>query len=336
MIARQPSLACLACLISLALSTAAGAEEEKKAAQPTKAKTTGTKKKARRPAPKLVIAARETILEREGKPAERFASFAELARAHPGLKGQFAVSEAQPETEARERVTTVPREDRKGIKVHIEMGDIPVLEMVRFLADYTGLPVIVEAANPAALDRTITLPAPVAEADDALVLAMLRTNGFLVHEENIAGSGRALLVEPLDGPPPASEPTPRPIVIAGGEEERRAIPRAGGGPRYRIAKGPAGEEAVHQGVVFTSIPEIVAAQVMLEDGKGVLVAGVDEKVRKKDPFLSLLKRYDILTHVNETAIGTPEDAVKVLATAGDGDLRVLRKGTFRILRRSRP
>ena len=278
--------------------------------------------------PRLVLSSEGMLLEVAGEPPRRFSSAGEVVRAVPGLRGEFTV-ETTPEEPG------VPPEPagKKDPKVRIEAGEIPVLELARFLGDATGLPVIHDSNDTALAGRKVTVAAPIDDATGETVKQILALNRIRVREERAEGR-LTLRLESMGDEGGLGEPVPRPIVVAddAGEEPERpraARPRAG---RARVARGP-GEGRVHLGMTLVPLPDVLEAQLPQGEDRGVLVESVERSPPGGAPGLGVLKRFDVVTHVGVAPVSSPEELVAALESPGEGvELRVLRKGMTRILR----
>jgi S1-C subfamily serine protease len=83
---------------------------------------------------------------------------------------------------------------------------------------------------------------------------------------------------------------------------------------------------------------MLAAQLPIEEGRGVLVASVDEKALAAERDLKRLRVHDVITHLNEDTVDSPEEFHRALQQIPPGahiDMRILRKGITRILRTER-
>ncbi|MAM46457.1 MAG: hypothetical protein CMJ91_07300 [Planctomycetes bacterium] len=81
-----------------------------------------------------------------------------------------------------------PNKKYLGQPVDIQEGPIPVEDFLRFLADYTGLTVILSggpAGSTARQGQTITITAPIYQGDFEIVKAILDANGFQVHRRKL-------------------------------------------------------------------------------------------------------------------------------------------------------
>jgi hypothetical protein len=82
----------------------------------------------------------------------------------------------------------------KGKRVDILEGRVPVKELLRFLADYTGLPTIVAGEPQGGVDAVITVAAAIRDADAAVVQALLEANGWLLERRKLPGDREILEV----------------------------------------------------------------------------------------------------------------------------------------------
>jgi hypothetical protein len=67
-----------------------------------------------------------------------------------------------------------------GRTVGVEPGDIAVREFLRFLADFTGRPVVLDAGLAHALDNTILIVQAMDQVDGDMTLRILEASGFTV------------------------------------------------------------------------------------------------------------------------------------------------------------
>ena len=289
-------------------------------------------KKKPKARPRLVISAEGLRLEEPGKPERRFDTVQDLLREAPWVGGIFLVKgRSLPGKPFAE-----PNAGNIGKTRRMMEGEIPLSEIARFLADYTGLPVI-QGSGPAVAERGILVPSAMEDVDDEIVKHLLRKNGIVVTEEAVGLDERALFLEPADANAGLGEPVPRPVVATEREGSQRGNPRQAsrGGRR---AKGPEPKEGMFHGLGLVPVPEILAAQLPIDEGRGVLVATVDEKELAAERDLRLLRVHDVITHVNEDTIDSPEEFQKALQSIPPGapiDMRILRKGLTRILRTER-
>lgn len=223
----------------------------------------------------------------------------------------------------------------KGERVDIEAGEIPTLEFARFLADYTGLPVLHDAGDKALLG-SISIAAPVRNAGDDLVKEILAVNQIRVTEKRVDGEVMALLIESTGASAAGEEPVARPIWSASLELPRG--PAASGTREVRIAEGPEALPGHYHGLVLVRVPEVVSAQVDLPHGRGVLLEDIEAERLEGRHELKVLKKFDIVTHVGDTVVASPRDVMAALEAATPGEaveFRLLRKGVHKIIRARR-
>ena len=147
--------------------------------------------------------------------------------------GEPAALEPQPEggigappTELAESKTSIlPKSgDWKGERVDIAAGQIDVLEFLRFLADYTGLPVIVDSTNPQLQTQSLLIAAPMFNITADIVIALLKANKFLVTREKLTSGEVVLNVQSQQGGVAAGggEPKANPLIqVEGGGQVQR-------------------------------------------------------------------------------------------------------------------
>lgn len=282
----------------------------------------------------LEIHAGGLVVRLSGKEPKQFAGLRELAAELPGLRGEFVILAAEERpAEARavgERIQPLS-EDRRGVPVSIDAGDIPVLELLRFLADYTGLPVLLDTSERIDGGLKVAVAAPIAEADDEVVKAILEANQFRVEERELPGGQVVLGLSSRRESPVIPAPREKPIVIVDESSRRELVGRR----RAEPPAGAGGRGGSLGGVRLTSVPKILLSHLDLQPGMGLLVQEVDENVPRDKPDLTMLKRYDVITHVCEVRISSVGDLQQALAIVPPGELyhvRVLRRGTTHILR----
>lgn len=101
---------------------------------------------------------------------------------------------------------------RRGQRVDILDGKIPLKEFMRFLADYTGLAVIVEESPQFRIDDAqITVAAPIRDADDILVEALIEAAGWMVERKKLTDTREVLRVWHIASQS-AGVPEERPII----------------------------------------------------------------------------------------------------------------------------
>jgi len=120
-----------------------------------------------------------------------------------------------------DQVVIEPQGPVGGGRIDISAGDIEVLEFLKFLATYTQMPLIVDTRNQQALKTTITIAADMVNVNDEIVIAILRTNGFLVTRFTLPSGREVLQVEPQQAAVPTpDEPSENPLIsVAEGRAE---------------------------------------------------------------------------------------------------------------------
>ena len=281
---------------------------------------------------RLVIARDGATLIREGAKPQRFKSLAELFKASPGLRGSFEVEHPAPLTGERD-ITLEAREGRLGNSVTISPGEIPALEFVRYIADATGLPILHDSTDRAVSERMINVAAPMRNVGIELVKALLEANHIRVTESSSGSEGRVLRVESMDTPGTVTEPKAVPIFDVKEGPLWHPNPEAAQAAR-RTAKGPQDGPARLTGMVIEAVPEILRAQLDMDVGRGVLISELDESAVKESKLLSVLKRFDVVTHVEDRGINTPAQLVEAINALPQGlafQFRLIRKGTTAIV-----
>jgi hypothetical protein len=261
-------------------------------------------------------------LRQPGELTRRFSSLAELVRSAPDLEGNFRV--------------VAPRDEVSppGKGVVIRPGEIPLIELIRFLSEYTGLPVVHNLSR-GELERTITVPSEVTRASAALVQRMLEAQGIGVRERILLGGERALAIDSDSGDRDASLVEPRPLIVADRDEPEPSDPM---GPP-RLARGPEPRPAEWLGFVLGSVPPEVQAHVDLREGWGVFVRSVPEERDRKKSWLPPLEPYDIITQVDDDLVTSLEAFAEALDDAQPGAVvrfRILRGGWTRIVTARKP
>ncbi|HZN57810.1 MAG TPA: secretin N-terminal domain-containing protein [Planctomycetota bacterium] len=132
--------------------------------------------------------------------------------AGPAAAGAAAAGQEQPGAERGQRI--LPRSpDFKGERVDIQAGQIPVREFLTFLADYTGLPLILDTTNQAAVDQPITIVSPMKSVTADIVIALLQANKFLVTRQVLASGEEVLnVVAQAQAAPGPEEPRANPLI----------------------------------------------------------------------------------------------------------------------------
>ncbi len=93
-----------------------------------------------------------------------------------------------------------PDPDRKGKPVFISEGKIPLQDFLKFLSDYTGLPVILNSGDPTLEGKEIRIVNDIRDANEDVVKTILEMNGVRVYVETLPSQKKVLKVEPIAGP----------------------------------------------------------------------------------------------------------------------------------------
>ncbi|MCZ6795986.1 MAG: hypothetical protein O7J95_20450 [Planctomycetota bacterium] len=172
----------------------------------------------------------------EGAPAGAAPPGAGVADA----SGAVGVAEAEAVDDAGDDGRQfLPRSSAFRTTVDILDGQIPVKEFLRFLADYTGWPVIIEASPQQAggITQEITIAAPIEDADAEMVKAILEANRWLITKGSLPPDDKPVLyVKNLASPATGQHaPTVTPIIQVGkkGVEIVPSPIRAQDGVRFR-------------------------------------------------------------------------------------------------------
>jgi hypothetical protein len=131
-----------------------------------------------------------------------------------------------------------PDPDRKGKPIVISEGKIPLRDFLKFLSDYTGLPVLHNSSDPALENREIQVVHDIQKADEAVVKKILEMNGVRVYTQELAGGSRVMKVESMLSNFPEDPDGSGTIVIVGDSGAPRppsGPPRA---PKPAAAKEP--------------------------------------------------------------------------------------------------
>jgi hypothetical protein len=130
-------------------------------------------------------------------------------------------------------------------RVDVLAGEVETAEFLRFLCDYTGLPVFTEM-TPRQLNVPIVVVSQVNDADDVLVKELLRVNGFGVTPTTCTsqGGGRQFLLVSLQAEPAAPGkpelrlPRPKkvdpPVTIVDPQGPAAVQPPAGGSDKRKV------------------------------------------------------------------------------------------------------
>ena len=173
---------------------AAGQAEEKAPAAGEAAKTKPQDAPAEKPAgeaPGAEAGAEKPAGEAPGAEAGAEKPAGEAPGAEAGAEkpaGEAPGAEAGAAVAAGEGEKYKPNKKYLGQPVDIQEGPIPVEDFLRFLADYTGLTVILSggpAGSTARQGQTITITAPIYQGDFEIVKAILDANGFQVHRRKL-------------------------------------------------------------------------------------------------------------------------------------------------------
>jgi hypothetical protein len=116
----------------------------------------------------------------------------------------------------------VPRSaEFAGEPVRILAGDIELLEILRFLSDFSGLPIYVRASHLSWLQNTITIAAPIDAVTGNIGAALLKANGFPVTLDTLTYGKAVVLVDaqpgeglPFDDSDPPTLPSETTVVPA--------------------------------------------------------------------------------------------------------------------------
>jgi hypothetical protein len=106
----------------------------------------------------------------------------------------FLPARAQQDDKEEQRLKRIDPRDSvfKGKAVDIAAGEIPAAEFFRFLADHTGLPVIVDSTR--ALEKSIYTAAPIKDANEEIVVGLLRANRIHVERTKLPSGKEVLMV----------------------------------------------------------------------------------------------------------------------------------------------
>jgi hypothetical protein len=91
----------------------------------------------------------------------------------------------------------VPQQSRIGHSVHLTAGTIPVTDFLRFLSNYTGLPVLHDSTDQNLTTGQITIAADIPEADEDVVKAILEVNRVRIWREVLPNGKELLKVESI-------------------------------------------------------------------------------------------------------------------------------------------
>ena len=274
----------------------------------------------------LELAADGLVLHLPERAPEKFGSLAELRKAHPALAGRFRLEAAA----RADRIVPDP-ETTRSQPVDIVAGRIPALQLLQFLADYTGFPVVHDSGSEALAKRESLFSADVKGAGYEVVKAHLEAAGMALSQRELPGGRRLVEVAVAAGqarPRPLKE---RPIIIVGKGTSAASRPE----PRRRADDSRRLELEAYMGVVLAKVPEVVRAQLPITLREGVLVLALDKNLTRIRPDLKLLERYDIITTIDRHSVSSPQGVARELSRFSKGDeftMRVYRKGSLKIYR----
>ena len=276
----------------------------------------------------LELAAAGLTLNLPGREPVRFASIEELLGAHPGLAGRFHVEKAAPAVAGR---IEPDLRKKKSQPVDILAGSVSALELLQFLADYTGLPIVHDSSDKTLASVRVPFTADVKGADYEVVKAHLEAAGLRISERKLPGGRRLIEVSGGSGSTRPRPLKPRPIIVVGREKGSGAKIQ-----RRRQAAEP-GRPVLedYMGVVLTRVPGILRAQLPITSREGVLALDVDRNLAQLRNDLRILERYDVITTIDRRPVSTPAAMVEELNRFSKGDeftLRLYRKGSLKIYR----
>lgn len=276
----------------------------------------------------LELAAGGLTLNLPGREPVRFASIEKLLEAHPGLAGRFQVEKAAPAVSGR---IEPDLRKKKSQPVDILKGSASALELLQFLADYTGLPIVHDSSDKTLASVRVPFTADVKGADYEVVKAHLEVAGLRLSERKLPGGRRLIEVSGGSG---SARPRPlkaRPIIVVGREKAPGVKIQ-----RRRQAVDPASPVVEdYMGVVLTRVPRVVRAQLPITSREGVLALDVDRNLAQLRNDLRFLERYDVITTIDRRPVSTPAAMVEELNRFSKGDeftLRLYRKGSLKIYR----
>ena len=274
----------------------------------------------------LELAADGLVLHLPGRAPEKFKNLAELRKAHPAIAGRFRLEESA----GAGRVVPDPAK-KSSQPVDILAGRIPALQLLQFLADYTGFPVVHDSSNEALAKLKVLFSADVKGAGYEVVKAHLEAAGMVLSQRQLPGGRRLVEVSGAAGPARPRPLKERPIIVVG----REAPAATRSEPTRRTADSSRLGLEAYMGVVLAKVPEVVHAQLPITSREGVLVLALDKNLARTRPDLKFLERYDIITTINRHSVSTPQGVARELSRFTRGDeftMRVYRKGGLKIYR----
>jgi hypothetical protein len=115
---------------------------------------------------------------------------------------------------------------RKERSLSIAEGEIPLLDLLKALADITGLPVVHDSADQSFSKHGILFARDLPEVDEGLMLAILEVNGFLAAREALPSGREVWKVRSAPKRPENSGPRASAPVGASGERKGPGAPAA--------------------------------------------------------------------------------------------------------------
>jgi hypothetical protein len=90
-----------------------------------------------------------------------------------------------------------PEPGKTGRKVSIPAGEVRVLDLLQFLSDSSGLPLVYDLNDPSITEKELLIVTPIGEADYEVVKTILLANRYPVFREILPGGREVLKVEPM-------------------------------------------------------------------------------------------------------------------------------------------
>ena len=231
------------------------------------------------------------------------ARFVELL--HPGLLRRGPL----------QGISAATGDDGSPARVDVTAGKVPVQEMLRFLADTSGRPVILGESAQAISSKDIDIESPIQNVDGEMIRALLEANGLSVRERQLDGGRRVWIVEAQGG---AQRPIEkRPIIVPGAE-----------------ARGDGKRPAKQRGFIVDDVPAELRAHLGLAREEGALIRSIDSRLAATRGDIRSLERFDVVLAVGEVRVTSPAVFIRELNRYDRGDefsLRVAREGRVSIL-----
>ncbi len=120
-----------------------------------------------------------------------------------------------------EQVAIEAEPGKQGQIVSIGDGDIPMRDFLKFLADFTGLTVIVDSANPTFLQQQITIVAAIDRANEDIIRAILQANQVRLFRKKLDGGTEIIMIQPM-APTGAQNKDPEERIIVYQDDLDRA------------------------------------------------------------------------------------------------------------------